>query len=88
MAKKRDYKDEYRKFQSSEKSKKDRAARNSARRKMEKAGKVSKGDGNDIDHKNGSPRDNSSGNLKVMSKSANRGKIEESRRKGSKRKRR
>lgn len=82
----RNYKRDYEKFQSSDKAKKDRASRNSARRKMEKSGKVSKGDGKDVDHSNGNPRKNSNGNLKVMSKGKNRGKIEESRRKGSKRK--
>lgn len=55
-------------------SKKDRASRNAARRVATKAGKVSKGDGKDIDHKNMNPRDNRKSNLKVMSKSANRAK--------------
>lgn len=49
-----------------------RASRNAARAKMEKAGRVSKGDGKDVAHKNNNPRDNSKGNLKVQSKSANR----------------
>ena len=39
---------------------------------MEKAGKVRKGDGKDVDHKNSNPKDNSKGNLRVQSKSANR----------------
>lgn len=42
---------EYAKYHSSEEQKKKRAARNAARRMMEKEGKVSKGDGNDVDHK-------------------------------------
>ena len=70
---KRDYKDEYQKFQSSEKAKKDRASRNAARREAEKAGKVKKGDGKDVDHKNMNPRNNSKSNLRVTSKSKNRG---------------
>jgi hypothetical protein len=37
-----------------------------------KAGKVSKGDGKEIDHKNFNPRDNSSSNLRVVSKATNR----------------
>ena len=42
MATKRDYKKEYKKFQSSTKSKKDRAARNKSRRQGLKVGKVLK----------------------------------------------
>ena len=68
----RDYKKEYANYHSSEKQKKNRASRNSARRQAEREGKVSKGDGKDIDHKNGNPKDNSKGNLRVKSKSANR----------------
>jgi hypothetical protein len=52
----------------------DRVARNAARRAMDKAGKVSKGDGKDVDHKNGNPQDNRKSNWKVMSKSKNRAK--------------
>ena len=52
---------------------KQRTARTLARRKLEKEGKVCKGDGKDVDHKNGNPEDNSSGNLRVMSASKNRG---------------
>ena len=73
MAKKRDYGREYKKFQSSTKAKKDRASRNKARRKAVKAGKASKGDGKDVDHKNMDPRDNSKKNTRVVSKSKNRG---------------
>lgn len=49
-----------------------RSARNKARRKMEKAGLVRKGDGKDVDHKNSNPRDNSRSNLRVQSPSKNR----------------
>ena len=69
-----DRSNDYEKFQSSESAKKDRASRNQARREAEKAGKVSKGDGKDIDHKNGNPRDNSASNLRVVSKAVNRAK--------------
>ena len=70
----RDYKREYKKTHSSKKAKTDRAKRNSARRKMEKEGRVSKGDGKDVDHsvplrKNGS---NKKSNLRVVDKSVNR----------------
>jgi len=70
----RDYKDEYEKFQSSTKSKKDRAHRNKVRRKALKDGRVMKGDGKDIDHVDGNPRNNSKKNLRVVSKSTNRAK--------------
>ena len=70
----RDYKDEYEKFQSSTKSKKDRAHRNKVRRKALRDGHVTKGDGNDIDHIDGNPRNNSKKNLRVVRKSTNRAK--------------
>ena len=81
MATKRNYKKEYKKFQSSTKSKKDRAARNKSRREGLKVGRVHKGDGKDIHHLNG-PR---SKKTVVMSASKNRGQKEKSRVKGSKR---
>ena len=46
----RNYDEEYKKFQSSPKAKKDRAKRNRDRRRAEKAGKVHKGDGKEVDH--------------------------------------
>lgn len=70
----RDYKDEYKKFQSSLKAKKDRASRNRVRAWAEKAGRVTKGDGRDVDHVNGDPQDNSPSNLRVVSRSWNRAK--------------
>ena len=69
---KRDYAAEYKNYHASPEQKKKRASRNAARAEMEKAGKVRKGDGKDVDHKNTNPRDNSKGNLRVTSKSANR----------------
>ena len=48
---KRDYKKIYKKYHSSRKAKKARAARNQARRVMEREGKVKKGDGKEVDHK-------------------------------------
>ena len=74
MAQTRNYKEEYRKYQSSTKSKKDRASRNKVRRKLMAQGRVRKGDGKDIDHKDGNPRNNSRKNLRVTSRSYNRGK--------------
>lgn len=51
---------------------KKRVERNAARRKMEVAGKVRKGDGKDVDHKNGKTSDNSNGNLRVIPAKKNR----------------
>jgi hypothetical protein len=56
------------------KHRRDKYARGMARALMAKQGKVRKGDGKDVDHKNGNPQDNRHGNLQVMSKSANRAK--------------
>ena len=47
-------------------------SRKKARYTLEKAGKVKRGDGKDVDHKNKNPRDNSRSNLRIRSKSANR----------------
>ena len=76
----RNYKDEYEKFQSSPEQKKLRVIRNRNRRKLERGGRVKKGDGMDIHHVGD--------NLTVMPASENRGKIEKSRVKKSKRKKR
>ena len=61
-----------RKYNSKPSSKKDRASRNAARSEAMKAGKVRKGDGKDIDHKDSNPRNNKKGNTQVMSASKNR----------------
>lgn len=68
----RNWRKEYDNYHSTEEQKKNRAKRNAARRKMERAGKVSKGDGKDVDHKSGIKAGNGKGNLRVRSKSANR----------------
>lgn len=49
-----------------------RSSRNKARRAMVKAGKAHKGDGKDVGHANGNPKDNRKGNLRMESKKANR----------------
>jgi len=67
----RDYKSEYENYHSSDRAKKKRAENNAARRKMEKAGKVSKGDGKDVAHSNNRTSDNRMANLKVQSPSSN-----------------
>lgn len=74
---------EYSKFQSSAKAKAERSARNNARRAALRKGVVHKGDGKDIDHKDSNPLHNSPSNLMVMSKHKNRGKRENSRKRGS-----
>jgi len=61
-----------RKYNSKPSSKKDRASRNAARSEAMKSGKVRKGDGKDIDHKDSNPRNNKKGNTQVMSASKNR----------------
>ena len=71
----RKYKEEYAAYQGSEEQKKKRAKRNKARAQMEKAGKVSKGDGKDVGHKKalGKGGSNKTSNWQVESKSGNRG---------------
>lgn len=59
-------------YNSKPSSKKDRASRNAARAEAMKEGKVRKGDGKDIDHKDSNPRNNKKGNTQVMSASKNR----------------
>lgn len=69
----RNYRREYEMYQGTEQQKKNRAARNAARRKLMREGKVHKGDGKDVAHvkafdKGGS---NKTG-VRVESASANR----------------
>jgi len=69
---KRDYKKEYRDYQGTPEQIKRRAERNAARRKMEAAGRVHKGDGKEVDHKNFNTANNSNSNLRVVPRSVNR----------------
>jgi len=71
---KRDYKKQYEKYDGKDSVKKDRAKRNGARRILEREGKVSKGDGKDVDHKKPLSKGGgtSRSNLRVTSKAANR----------------
>lgn len=71
----RDYKHEYASYQGTEEQKHNRALRNAARRRLEREGRVHKGDGKDVDHRHpliegGS---NQESNLRVRSVAANRG---------------
>jgi len=70
----RDYRREYDNYHSKPEQKKNRAKRNAARATMEKAGKVSKGDGKDVAHKKPLAKggSNEKSNLKVASRSKNR----------------
>ena len=69
----RDYKREYKKFHSSTKAKKQRAMRNTARRRMERAGLVKKGDGKHVDHIRPLSKGGTNGrkNLRVVSAKTN-----------------
>lgn len=69
----RDYKKEYRDYHSSPEQKKRRASRNAARRLMISKKGPRAVAGKDIDHKDRNPRNNSLGNLRIQSKSKNRG---------------
>ena len=73
-SKSRNYKKEYANYQGRPEQIKNRAKRNSARSDLVKAGRVSKGDGKDVDHKTPIAKGggNGKGNLRVQSKSANR----------------
>jgi len=68
----RNYKKEYKNYQGTDQQKKNRASRNAARNALKKVGAVKKGDGKDVNHRNGNPRDNSTKNLSVTTKRANR----------------
>jgi hypothetical protein len=68
----RNYDKEYAATHGTAKGKKDRAARNKARKDAMKKGLVRKGDGKEIDHKNFNPRDNRASNKRVVSRHANR----------------
>ena len=69
----RDYRDEYLKYQGTPEQKKNRAARNAARAKLMKAGKVTKGDGKDVAHVKALDKGGtSSDGLRVEGRGANR----------------
>jgi hypothetical protein len=68
----RDYKREYAIFHGKPEQIKRRAQRNKSRRALARAGRVSKGDGMDVHHKNNNVYDQGSHNISVVSKSKNR----------------
>jgi len=70
MVAKRNYRREYDNYQGTAEQKKRRASRNTARKKMAKAGLVKKGDGKDVTHTTGNPLNNNK--LGVAPRSVNR----------------
>lgn len=68
----RDYKKEYQDFHAKPEQKKRRAGRNAARRKLTAEGRVRKGDGMDVDHKDHNTLNNNSSNLRVLRAKVNR----------------
>ena len=68
----RNYRKEYENYQGKPNQRANRSKRVLARRRLMNLGRVQKGDGKDVDHKNGNPQDNSDGNLRVRTVHANR----------------
>jgi hypothetical protein len=60
------------KYDKSPKRMADNRARKKARSLLERAGKAKRGDGKDVDHKDGNPRNNSPKNLRSVGRAANR----------------
>ena len=80
----RDYKKEYDRDHKPSEDKKDRSSRNAARKKVvdyykKRGKKVSKN--KDVDHKDENPRNNSSGNIRLMDRKNNRGRSNKTRNK-------
>jgi len=71
---KRNYRKEYDTYHGTEKQKNNRVKRNAARRSMVRNGKVTKGDGKEVDHKIPLDRGGGNGksNLRVSSSKANK----------------
>jgi hypothetical protein len=68
----RDYRAEYDNYHARPDQKKKRANRNAARRKLAREGRVKKGDGMDVHHKDGNPLNNNPGNLQALRAKINR----------------
>jgi len=68
----RDYKKEYANFHGKPEQRAKRSKRVLARRKLEAQGRVKKGDGKDVDHRDGNANNNSDSNLRVLSQNHNR----------------
>jgi hypothetical protein len=68
----RDYKKEYANYQGKPAQVKKRTSRNAARAKLSAGGSVRKGDGKDVHHKDGNPKNNKRSNLTATTKANNR----------------
>ena len=68
----RNYKQEYARYQGTPEQKKRRAMRNKVRRQALRDGRVTKGSGLDIHHKDGNPMNSHASNLTVQHSSQNR----------------
>ena len=68
MTKKRNYRKEYDRYHGKKEQKKRRAKRNTARKIMERKGRVRKGDGKDVHHTTGNPMNNKKLSVKPRSK--------------------
>ena len=71
-AKKRNYVQENTNYKSRPEQVAKRTSRNAARRAAIRQGVAKKGDGKDVDHKNGNPLDNRPANLRVVTAKRNR----------------
>lgn len=72
MARNRNYQREYEQYHGKPEQIAARSSRNKARRAEEKAGRVRKGDGKEVDHKDGNPMNNARSNRQILSRTANR----------------
>ena len=70
----RNYRREYDTYHAKPAQRKNRSERNKARRALVNAGRVQKGDGMDVHHRDGNPRNNQMKNLSVMPRGKNRSK--------------
>lgn len=77
------YRHQYEKFGGTEEAKKDRASQNAARRYAIRRGLAHRGDNTSVDHRDSNPRNNTKSNLRVLSRSKNAGRREDSRKKRS-----
>ena len=68
----RNYKQEYERYQGTPEQKEKRAMRNKVRRQMIREGRVTKGSGFDIHHRDGNPMNTDRSNLVVQHSSQNR----------------
>lgn len=72
MTRKRDYRKEYDTYHAKPEQRENNNSRKRARYHLEKKGVVKKGDGKEVDHKDGNPKNNSRSNLQILSRRENR----------------